>query len=102
MASEDDNPQTLAWRVRMLEQIERAQSQEIAELRERVSAHRDDVLKATHERYYTKAEAHNVFVTRDNLARAGERRLQLPIVIASVSMSIVAIANLAILIVRLG
>jgi hypothetical protein len=81
----DDDPHTFAWRLRQLEQIEAAIRLELFELRN-TKAQRDEV--------YSRAEAQNMFVKREDLTAAATRRREWPLVFAGVVVALSSVAGL--------
>jgi hypothetical protein len=72
------NEELLSWKIDAL-------GNEHAELREELHTH-----------YLTKAEMTNLFVTRDERIRQAAERREWPIVFATIAMTLTAIANVLI------
>lgn len=62
---------------------------ELHELRDKM-AKRDEV--------YSRPEARNMFVSRDELRLAGERQRQWPVIVASVTVALVSVTDLILMI----
>jgi hypothetical protein len=92
------------WRLEQLEDlaerrrkddlaVERAMQHELAELRQKIP---DLLMRDVRENYHTRAEARNVFVTREEVQRATSERRQWPLIVSAIVVSAVAIVNLII------
>lgn len=82
---------TLLWRVGALEQIEKAIQLELHELRREIPAALQQCMR---EDYYSKPEARNIFVTREELSASARTRREWPIVLASVTAAIATVVTL--------